>query len=318
MTTRPAPTRSTAGAAGEVRSRPRWWLLARAAPPTPVVIEIDAATVTVTDTAGPPAATTFDRTGDRRQLAAAVVAAAATRAAPRGAAVVVDTPAQVPGATALAALITERLPAAGTLLSVIVDDARLHRLAAGLADTPAPAPRAGRRGRVIAAATALTLVIAALSAVPRPGERGADQPVSATLVEGRVALQVPAGWPVRRVTDGPGSARLEVSSPAEPLLRVHLTQAPAAGRSLADVADVLGAAIADQPAGVFVDFTPGGERAGRPAVTYRELRADHEVAWTVLLDGPVRISVGCQSRPGDEPAIHAVCEQAIRSAHTVN
>jgi hypothetical protein len=37
----------------------------------------------------------------------------------------------------------------------------------------------------------------------------------------------------------------------------------------------------------------------------------------VLLDGAVRISVGCQSRPGGEDAVRDVCEQAVRSAHAV-
>jgi type VII secretion-associated protein (TIGR03931 family) len=52
-------------------------------------------------------------------------------------------------------------------------------------------------------------------------------------------------------------------------------------------------------------------------VTYREVRASHQVRWTVLLDGAVRISVGCQSRPGGEDAVRDVCEQAVRSAHAI-
>jgi len=45
------------------------------------------------------------------------------------------------------------------------------------------------------------------------------------------------------------------------------------------------------------------------------VRAGHHVRWTVLLDGAVRISIGCQSRPGGEDAVREVCEQAVRSAH---
>ena len=66
---------------------------------------------------------------------------------------------------------------------------------------------------------------------------------------------------------------------------------------------------------MFVDFNPSGNSAGRPAVTYREVRASHQVRWTVLLDGTVRISLGCQSRPGGEDAVRDACEQAVRSAH---
>jgi type VII secretion-associated protein (TIGR03931 family) len=41
------------------------------------------------------------------------------------------------------------------------------------------------------------------------------------------------------------------------------------------------------------------------------------VRWTVWPDGPVRISVGCQSRPGDDEAVRDACEQAVRSAHAI-
>jgi type VII secretion-associated protein (TIGR03931 family) len=76
-------------------------------------------------------------------------------------------------------------------------------------------------------------------------------------------------------------------------------------------------AIAAAPAGVFLDFDPSGVSAGRSAVTYREIRPGHQVRWTVLLDGAVQISIGCQSRPGGEDAVREVCEQAVRSAHAI-
>jgi hypothetical protein len=37
----------------------------------------------------------------------------------------------------------------------------------------------------------------------------------------------------------------------------------------------------------------------------------------VLLDGAVRISIGCQSAAGAEHNIAAVCEQAVRSVHEI-
>ena len=137
------------------------------------------------------------------------------------------------------------------------------------------------------------------------------------LVEGRVALTVPANWPTERVVGGPGSARVQVTSPSDPEVALHVTQSPVAGETLSGTAERLKRAIDAEPAGVFVDFNPDGTSAGRPAVTYREVRAGHQVWWTVLLDGVVRISVGCQSRPGGEDAVRDVCEQAVRSAHAV-
>ncbi len=98
---------------------------------------------------------------------------------------------------------------------------------------------------------------------------------------------------------------------------MHITQSPVAGETLRATADRLKRAIDTEPPGVFVDFDPSGTSAGRPAVTYREVRAGHHVRWTVLLDGPVRISIGCQSRPGGEDAVRDACEQAVRSAHAI-
>ncbi len=98
---------------------------------------------------------------------------------------------------------------------------------------------------------------------------------------------------------------------------MHITQSPVPGETLRDTAERIKRAIDAERAGVFVDFNPSGSSADRAAVTYREVRPGHHVRWTVLLDGAVRISVGCQSRPGDEDAVRAVCEQAVRSAHAI-
>jgi type VII secretion-associated protein (TIGR03931 family) len=52
-------------------------------------------------------------------------------------------------------------------------------------------------------------------------------------------------------------------------------------------------------------------------VTYREVRAEHEVAWTVLADDGIRIAIGCQSGPHREHLVRDACDQAIQSAHAV-
>jgi type VII secretion-associated protein (TIGR03931 family) len=102
---------------------------------------------------------------------------------------------------------------------------------------------------------------------------------------------------------------------------LHVTQSPAPDTTnethepLEGTAERLKRAIDAEPAGVFVDFDPSAVSVGRSAVTYREVRAAHQVRWTVLLDGSVQISIGCQSRPGGEDAVREVCEQAVRSAH---
>ena len=132
------------------------------------------------------------------------------------------------------------------------------------------------------------------------------------------ALTVPANWPTQRLAGGPGSARVQVTSPSDPEVALHITQSSIPGETFSRTAERLKRAIDAEPPGVFVDFNPYGTSAGRQAVTYREMRAAHQVRWTVLLDGVVRISVGCQSRPSAEDAVREVCEQAVRSAHAIS
>jgi type VII secretion-associated protein (TIGR03931 family) len=253
--------------------------------------------------------------------------------------VLIDAPSTVAGAPGLAALIAGAVRGSGRA-AVEIGDGRLP----GLAQSALPVPGAKSEPRVTAgaaggvrsraritrikgglagAAVMLTLSPLAVSAVAPAGRLGGSPPApvqrapTTFLVEGRVALTVPADWPAQRVVTGPGSARLQVTSASDPEVALHVTQSPVAGETLSGTAERLRRAIAAEPAGVFVDFNPSGISVGRPAVTYREVRPTHHVRWTVLLDGPVRISVGCQSRPGDGSAVRDACEQAVRSAHAI-
>lgn len=170
------------------------------------------------------------------------------------------------------------------------------------------------RSRVMAAAG----VVLAVSVLAATGLRHGPEPdreVARTwLVEGRVAVEVPADWRTERIIVGPGSARVQVMSPDDPRQKIHVTQSPIPrGQSLATAAEVVRAALTEQPDGVFGGFDPAAVVADEPAITYRETRPDRVVDWTLVLDGGVRIAVGCQSAPGG-PAPDAVCEHAIRSA----
>ena len=181
-------------------------------------------------------------------------------------------------------------------------------------DRPGPLPGRRRRLRpsavVIAAALALSTAIVLVAGFSPP--RSGPEPV--TLVEGRVEVRVPSHWTVQRVTGGPGSRRVQVNSPSEPDIALHITQTYAPESTLADAAGILGRAVAGQSAGVFVDFRPEDVVAGRPAVTYREVRPGRVIRWTVLPVGAVRIGIGCQSPPAREGAVRAVCDEAVRSA----
>ena len=319
-----AAARTLVGA-GEIR--PRSWLLAQACRAgselDTLVVEIADDFVVVTGAAM--AAETRRR--DQSDVAEAVAGRVVTLASDATATVVIDAPAAVPGAATLAASIVKRLPDSHGMNVIVADDIRLRRLAAELksgdqrraeADIHAPLIRHRRRW-VLPLAIPLAGVIVSALALLRDSKPHADDHVPTTLaVEGRVALEVPAQWPMRRVVAGPGSARLQITSPTDPEVALHVTQSRVALSSLAATAEFLKSAIDAAPAGVFVDLNPSDGSTGRPAVTYREIRAGHDIRWTVWVDNAVRISIGCQSRSGRGEAVRRECDVAVRSARVLD
>jgi type VII secretion-associated protein (TIGR03931 family) len=232
---------------------------------------------------------------------------------------VVDAPAGIEGADRLAVAIAERLRANGVSASIAGRDL-MRRAAAvgareGVVDEGSPGRRDRRGVAVFAGAAVCAAGIGAGFAVPGPAAVG--MPVT-LLIEGRVGVTVPVQWAVQRVTTGPGSARVQVISPSDADIVLHVTQSSIPSHfTLATVADMLRTALAQEPDGVFVGFNPADSRAGKPAVTYWENRAEHQVEWTVLVDDDVRIAIGCQNGQGREQLVREVCDQAIRSAHAV-
>lgn len=152
---------------------------------------------------------------------------------------------------------------------------------------------------------------------PSPPADPPTSPVAGSLVEGRVVVRIPRLWSVDRITAGPGSRRVQVSSPSDADVALHITQSYAPEATPEQTAEVLARAIAREPAGVFTDLRPDGRVAGRPAVTYTEARPGRIIRWAVLSSGPTRIGIGCQSPPGREDSITAVCDDAVGSARDV-
>ncbi|MEV0670993.1 type VII secretion-associated protein [Mycobacterium sp. NPDC050441] len=227
--------------------------------------------------------------------------------------VVVDAPAEVAGAVTLGNAVVAALRRRGVVVTVADTRTWCDTLVAP--DTPVD-EQIGRRirnGKIALCATAASALV--LGGIVFAAWNGsADNPSMTVLVEGRVGMQIPADWTARRVTDGPGSARVQVVSPNDPQMMIHLTQS---GVGDGTVADTVGRALQEQPAGVFVDFDPSAVVTARPVVSYREVRTGREIRWAVFVDGAVRIAVGCQSAPGRDEAVLPACEAAIRSAHAM-
>ena len=304
--------RSARAIAAEVVVLERIDMLREGISPETTIVEItsDVVAVTVVDT--------IVAVVPRREAAEDVDAIAAAIAAPVG--VLVDAPVGVPGAEHLASMIADRMRAAAVPVR-IADDGWVLRAAE--AHRPhAPRPAAKVRDRKVMAVLVGTLAAAVLCgtvmATHDRGPRADDVPMT-LLVEGRVGVMVPATWTAQRITAGPGSARVQVVSPTDEVAALQITQSVVPqSASLANTADSLHAAFAEASDGAFVDFNPSDRRADRDAVTYREVRPERHVAWTVLMDGSVRIAVGCQSAPGREDLVQQACELAIRSAHAVS
>jgi type VII secretion-associated protein (TIGR03931 family) len=243
-------------------------------------------------------------------------------------AALVDAPPGVDGAALIGAYIADRLRANGIAVSIAHEDCVQHAAARFLARRQGHGPdpdelrpiRRNRRGMAVLAGAGMCVAVlcggfAVRGTTSEPPRAGMPMTL---LVEGRVGLKVPVQWAVQRITSGPGSARVQVVSPSDADMILHVTQSSIPShQTLTMVADTLRMALAEQPVGVFVDFNPADHRADKPAVTYREVRADHEVAWTVLVDDDVRIAIGCQSAPRREQLVRDACDQAIQSAHAV-
>jgi len=308
---------------GDAEIRSRRWLLTRAFPGS-------SATSTVEITDGFVVVTGKTMTVEARQgrvEAVAEAVALSIQAAASGTAetVLIDAPATVRGAKTLAAAIAQRLPSSGGIAAIVVDDIRLRKLAGELKPTDAKPHRPKRAKASARSLWALTVVATATGvflSVGTHARHGAPRAPgsfpTALVVEGHVALEVPAHWLMRRVVAGPGSARVQLTSPADPEVALHVTQSRVALPGLDATAEFLKNAMDAAPPGVFVDFNPAGRSAGRPVVTYREVRAGHDIRWTVWVDNAVRISIGCQSRRRRDDAVDRECQLAIRSARALN
>lgn len=277
-------------------------LRAAAREPDCAVVELGEDLVTISRPGA--ASSVVRRTGDA--ITEAVVARVVAYAH-----VVIDAPVGVSGAEHLAAEIRALLQDHGVTARVLgCDDLRDPEL-------PTPAVPRSARGRLAIGAAAVVAVVGAVGAGLSSRDGPAAAAVATTdpdltwIVEGRVAMQIPARWTVERTLAGAGSPRLQIVSPDDRGRIIHLTQSAGPRDQPLDVAArSLREAAARLRAGVIVDFEDSGISAGRAAIRYREVRGDRIVEWSVLLDGPVRIAIGCQGA-----SARPICETAIRSAH---
>lgn len=234
--------------------------------------------------------------------------------------VLVDVPLGVHRGECVGTEIADHLRAQGISVAFAHEDCVLRATEVPAGDTSPERQEPRHRREFAVLAGILSAIAVCVGFTVRAGTQDtpdASMPTT-VLVEGRVAVTVPADWTAQRVTSGPGSARVEVVSPDDASIALHITQSIGSpDPALEATTRSLRLALAAETQGVFVGFNPADHRAGKRTVTYRELRADRHVAWAVQVDGPVRIAIGCQSAPGRKHLVQEACDRAIRSAHAV-
>jgi type VII secretion-associated protein (TIGR03931 family) len=309
---------------GVAEMRSRSWLLTKASPTqtasATLIVEIADDFVVATGEGVAVEA----RNRDVEAVAEAVANSMFTVASGGAQTAVIDVPATVCGARTLAAAIVKRLPRAAGMTVVLVDDIRLRRIVGELKPNDETLAESNRPRTAERVRQALTLAVIVAGAVIGAGivhrhtaTRTNDPLPTTSLVEGHVVLEIPAQWPTRRVITGPGSARVQITSPTDPEVALHLTQSRVALPGLDATAEFLKTAIDAAPVGVFVDFNPAARTAGHAVVTYREVRDRHDIRWTVWVDKLVRISIGCQNPRGRDAVVSRECETAVRTARAL-
>jgi type VII secretion-associated protein (TIGR03931 family) len=289
-------------------------LLAVDVPGVPSLVEVAPEFVVVSRAGSVVAAE--PRRGEPADVARSVLNSAGTATT-----VLVDAPVGVVGASELAHAICECFRAHGITATSVHPD---RVLAAGQQQTldvlevPSRDGKSSRALMLAAVLACVTLICACLGLAAGTDRTDSAAVPMTLLVEGRIALKVPALWAVRRIVSGPGSARVQVSAPDDSAA-VLLTQSVVRnGETQSAISATLRGALDEQRAGVFGRFNPDDRRADRPAATYRELRDGRQIDWAVFVDGAVRIAVGCQCAPGAEETVSYACQEAIRSAHAIS
>lgn len=252
-----------------------------------------------------------------RACAPEAVARAAIRASPAMATIVIDAPVGVPGVAEAALRIRSALENLGRSVAIVpITDV----VPAGPPDPAPTLPRRSPLSPAVGAAAVVALVLCGVGAATghrRPLQVAVPSVDATDLVEGRITVRVPLRWNVTRVTAGPGSRRVQVTSVDDRDAALHITQSYVPGETLDTTAEVLRHELDNQPPGVFTDFLPHDRRAGRAVVTYRETRSNRDIGWVVLVDGATRIAIGCQSGSGRADAVAGACDEAVSSAREI-
>lgn len=139
--------------------------------------------------------------------------------------------------------------------------------------------------------------------------RGVDDGPSTKYTYGRVELRIPDGWSHRE------EAERSILVPSDlPDRRIVVTTTVLRpGASFDQVADDLSAMVAARASdGVVGDLIRARDVDGRVALSYTESPdIDSTVNWQIFVEDDLQISIGCQSRRGEQHLLDADCAGVV-------
>ncbi len=192
------------------------------------------------------------------------------------------------------------------LVAVVSTRGEPDRLAAPAhADSPSVTiPSAPVAGPVIPSPPATRTTAPATSA-PRGGEDGP----STKYTYGRVELRIPDGWSHREEAE----RTILVPSDLPDRRIVVATTVLRPGASFDEVADDLSAMVAARASdGMVGDLIRARDIGGRVALSYKESPdIDSTVNWQIFVEDDLQISIGCQSRRGEQHLLDAECAGVV-------
>ncbi|MCP3798850.1 type VII secretion-associated protein [Allokutzneria sp. A3M-2-11 16] len=219
----------------------------------------------------------------------------------------------------LARLAHERLGMAPTALDqpeTVVARGALRAVPA--APEPVPVPRPAlpppvrRRSKAVFAVVAVLVVAAAVITgfVVFGGSGGKE------LAQYNYRFRVPDGWEHSGgdATNRKVQLRRTVSPDTDDVIGVE--QRPLSYNATLEPERALGElrrVVEARAAEGYTGFAPSARFAGREVAQYRRELRGSVVEWHVVFEGPMQLTVGCQSTPGGREAVGRACEHVVRT-----
>lgn len=189
--------------------------------------------------------------------------------------------------------------------------------------TTKPAEHGGKKSKTPWIIAAAVVVVAAVTAgVFFAVNSGEDEPAGRTLAQYDYRFIAPQDW---TQTDDRVADRQVVIHPSDSLTGDDLVVAQEyvmdydATADRQKLVDELGRSAANDPE-QYSGFNGSATYAGKTVIYYRQTKERARVDWYVVVQGKIRVHIGCQYGTGSplEQRVSAACEQVVKTMVVVN